>query len=440
MMNTKLSIFCEKIIEAGWLAALISVPLFFNIYSARTFEPDKITLLRAIALVMSLAWIVMVVEQGGRSRSADQAELAPVDRFRLWIKTPLVLPTLLLVIVYLISTIFSISPHVSLWGSYQRLQGTYSALSYIVVFALIATNLRTREQINRLITVVIVASIPMSLYGIVQRYGLDPLPWAGDVTRRVASTLGNAIFVASYLIMVIPLTIVRLIESMSAIVKEEEASWGYTILSAIYIFALAVQTLTVVFSQSRGPMLGVLGAVFVMGLILLLILRQLDSDPTRLSLSEFASGIVFVAPLIIVSLIGGGLGYGIGFGVENLLLSLGYQIENVTLLGILFGGLLGFLGTYTFMAATNRGWRWLWLSWLGVSFAAIIFVLTLNLRDTALDTYLDPIRQTPYVSRLANVTQTESGTGRVRVLIWDAALKLVGLHDALGIPGDEIVL
>ena len=126
------------------------------------------------------------------------------------------LPTTLLVTIYLISTIFSISPHVSLWGSYQRLQGTYSALSYIVVFALMAATLRTREQVHRLITVVIVASIPVSLYGIVQRYGLDPLPWAGDVTSRVASSLGNAIFVASYLIMVIPLTIVRLIESMSA--------------------------------------------------------------------------------------------------------------------------------------------------------------------------------------------------------------------------------
>ena len=35
----------------------------------------------------------------------------------------------------------------------------------------------------------------------------DPLPWAGDVQTRVASTLGNAIFVAAYLIMVVPLTL-----------------------------------------------------------------------------------------------------------------------------------------------------------------------------------------------------------------------------------------
>jgi hypothetical protein len=41
-MRTKLSIFCDKVIEAGWLAALVVVPLFFNIHSSRVFEPDKL--------------------------------------------------------------------------------------------------------------------------------------------------------------------------------------------------------------------------------------------------------------------------------------------------------------------------------------------------------------------------------------------------------------
>ena len=60
-MRTRLSLFCDKVIEAGWLAAVIVVPLFFNIYSQRVFEPDKLSLLRSIALVMSAAWLVRVV-------------------------------------------------------------------------------------------------------------------------------------------------------------------------------------------------------------------------------------------------------------------------------------------------------------------------------------------------------------------------------------------
>ncbi len=434
-MQTKLSVFCSKIIEAGWLAAVVAVPLFFNIYTARTFEPDKITLLRSLVSIMVLAWIVKVVEQGVGNTGDGAVSFA--DRVRGLFKIPLFLPTSFLVIIYVISTIFSISPQVSLWGSYQRMQGTYSALSYIVVFALIIGNLHTREQVDRLVTTIIIASVPVSLYGIVQRYGLDPLPWAGDVTQRVASTMGNAIFVASYLIMVIPLTFSRLVESMTTIIKEKETSWGHTVLAAIYIFILAIQFITVLFSQSRGPMLGVLGAFFVMGLLLILLLRHLDPDRTGLSLKEVGTGIFFVVPLGLTGGLGGVAGYFVGLGIENLLFSLNYQVDNLSLLGAALGGLLGFLGLYVYMAASYKGWRWLWLSWIGIAVLAIAFVVTLNIRGTALDPYLDPVRQLPYVSRLGKVITT-GGTGKVRILIWDAAMELVAPHQPLGIEGDNL--
>ncbi len=435
-MKTKLAIFSEKIIEAGWLAAAVTVPLFFNIYSARTFEPDKITLLRAIVSVMIVAWIISVVEQG--VATTDGPSLSLADRFRQWLKIPLFLPTFLLVVVYIVSTIFSLAPRVSLWGSYQRMQGTYSFLSYLVVFALMAGNLRTRDQVDRLVTIIIISSIPVSLYGIVQRYGLDPLPWAGNVTRRVASNMGNAIFVASYLIMIVPLTLTRLVESMTAIITEEEASWGHTILSAIYIFVLAVQILTIAFSGSRGPMLGLLGAGFVMGLLVILILRRLDEDPSSLSLTELATGLIFVVPLALAGGLGGGGGYFVGLGLQKLLVALSYRIDALPFLGAGLGGLLGFLGLYTYMATSEKGWRWLWVSWLAVAILTIGFVLTLNLRGTGLDLYLDPIRELPVLDRISKITITESGTGKVRVLIWDAAMELVAPHQPLGIPGDEV--
>lgn len=429
MMKTKLSLFCEKILEAGWLAAVVAVPLFFNIYSARTFEPDKITLLRSLVAVMIVAWIIKMIEQGTET---EDSSASPVDRFRSWLKIPLFLPTLLLVVVYIIATVFSISPKVSLWGSYQRMQGTYSFLSYIVVFALLAGNLRTREQVDRLVTTIIIASVPVGLYGIVQKYGLDPLPWAGDVTSRVASNMGNAIFVASYMIMIVPLTLTRLIESMTAIIKEETASWGHTILAAVYIFTLAVQIILIVFSQSRGPMLGLLAAGFVMGLLILLILRHMNSDSTRLSAKEIFFGLSFPVVLGFAGLIGGAAGFIVGFGLDSVVV-----VEGLPLLAAAIGGLLGFMGMYTFMAAAEKGWRWLWLSWFSLAILAIIFVVALNIRGTPLDPYLDPIREVPYVNRLSRVITTES-TGRVRILIWDAATKLVLPHEPLGIPGGEV--
>lgn len=429
MTKTKLSILCDSIIEAGWLIAVVSVPLFFNIYTARTFEPDKITLLRIITAIMVLASLVSTIEHGVVVTRDDGKSIK--QRFWEWIKMPFVLPTLIFSLSYIISALLSISPEVSFWGSYQRLQGTYSMLSYIIVFVMIAAHLRTREQIDRLVSIIILTSVPVSLYGIVQKFGLDPLPWAGDVTSRVASTLGNAIFVSSYLIMVMPLTMMRLVKSMAAIVTEEKASWGHTILAAIYIFTIAIQALTVVYSGSRGPILGILISAFFMGLLIIMTLRQLDQDTTPLSIKELFYGVSFIIPIGLASAIGAGFGFALGYGVEQVA-----EVDQLSILGLTLGALLGMLGLYVYMATSRQGWRWLWLSWLSLAVAGILFILMLNIRGTALDPYIESVRQIPHLNRLTTITHTSGGTAEVRLLIWDAAMNLVVPHEPMGVEGD----
>ena len=137
-------------------------------------------------------------------------------------RTPVVLPTLLLVLVYLISTVFSLTWKISLLGSYQRLQGTYTTLAYIVVFFLMLEGLRTKQQFNRIVNTAIAVSFPIALYALVQHFGLDPLPWGGNVTRRVAANMGNAIFVAAYMIMIVPLTLHRILENWKVATGEIE--------------------------------------------------------------------------------------------------------------------------------------------------------------------------------------------------------------------------
>ncbi|MEZ4519003.1 MAG: hypothetical protein R3C44_20000 [Chloroflexota bacterium] len=234
--------------EACWLAAIIATPLFFNIYSERVFEPDKIALLRSIALVMVAAWGVKFIDQQGWQH-LDR--LRPSNPDSIWHR-PFALVILTLVVVYLVSTIFSINPGTSLAGSYQRLQGTYTTFSYIVIFALMATTIRDRSQVRRVVTVAIITSIPVAFYGLLQHFNLDPLPWGGDVTERVAGHMGNAIFIAAYLIMVVPLTLSRVIDAFSDILTHEELSVADVTRSSIYIFALAIQLLTIYWSGSRG--------------------------------------------------------------------------------------------------------------------------------------------------------------------------------------------
>ena len=100
-----------------------------------------------------------------------------------------------------------------LWGSYQRLQGTFSQYSYMIIGLIVIANMRTRKQLERLISFMILTSVPVALYGLLQANRLDPLPWAGDTATRVASSMGNAIFVAAWLIITVP---VRSLTTMRA--------------------------------------------------------------------------------------------------------------------------------------------------------------------------------------------------------------------------------
>jgi len=263
--------------EAAWLAAVSVVPIFFNIYSSRIFEPDKASILRSLALLTLAAWVIKLIEEGGVRWNSHNGE---TSLFRYLLKYPLMLPVMGLVIVYIISTIFSVTPSISLLGSYQRLQGTYTTFSYLVIFFSIIVNLRKREQINRLITTVIFASLPVSAYGFLQHYSIDPIPWGGNVSIRIASSMGNSIFVAAYLIMVFPLTTWRIIESFGDILKSDDMSGSgiktvkQIIRGTVYVIIAGLQLIAIYWSYSRGPLLGLLAGMYFLILLVTIYWRK----------------------------------------------------------------------------------------------------------------------------------------------------------------------
>ncbi len=194
--------------EAGWLLAVVFAPYFFNLLSSRHFEPDKAMVVRSLVLVMFAAWGAKTYERA--------ATLRERITWRVWWRAPLALPALVFAAVFVVATLTSVLPRISWGGSYQRGQGTYTNLAYIGLFAVIVGNLRTRAQLQRLITTAIMTGVSVGMYGLVQHYGLDPLPWAGNVITRISSTMGNSIFVAAYLIMIVPFVLYRLVMAGTA--------------------------------------------------------------------------------------------------------------------------------------------------------------------------------------------------------------------------------
>ncbi|MDI7275480.1 MAG: tetratricopeptide repeat protein [Anaerolineae bacterium] len=407
-MDTRLGRYCDRVAEAGWLAAAILTPVFFNVYSSRVFEPDKLTLLRSIALLMAAAWLIRAAEGLANGQASAQAGSEKGsglgDAWRSLTATPLLLPILLLVLVYLFATAVSVVPRTSFWGSYQRLQGTYTFLAYVVIGAVTWQGLRTRAQLERLLNAIVLASLPVALYGVLQRYGLDPLPWAGDVTERVTANLGNAIFIAAYLIMAFFVTLERAVARVARLLREEGGSLADAFAGGVYLFILGVQALSIYFSKSRGPWLGLLGGFYVFVLVSLVALRRSAPDrrPLRLRELGLAVGFALLSPLLL-----------------GLPLLVGYATGQVTPLGIL--GLVLFLAAYVGLVLSRRGHRWLWLSWLVQALLAVGLLVVFNLPRSP----LAALRSVPGLGRLGEVFETETGTGRVRVLIWEGAVEML---------------
>lgn len=472
--QTRLGAFADRTIEAGWLLVLVFAPYFFNLLSARHFEPDKATAVRALALIMLAAWTIKTIERVtfGNERLSWSA----------WWRAPLALPALVYGGIFVFATLTSVSPSISSWGSYNRLQGTYTNLSYMVIFAAIVGNLRTRVQLDRLITTAVLAGFSVALYGMIQHFGQDPLPWKGDVLTRISSTMGNSIFVAAYLILIVPFVLFRLATSIITIRRSSQATassdwiWG----GALVVVLLAQQALllgllkfgaAVRVNDFRYWWVFPLGLAVLTATFALVSLRQTEV-PSR-ALAGLAGGglLVWALLLLIVYtgsrgvqqtdpnplvsnwglwLLGGTLGIGAFLGATLVmprrpegdtrlfafLQMLGYAVVLLTLLIAIFfsqsrgpqigllAGLAVFINLFLFRlernataigAPSTRLLRGLMGTAFIVELALVGFLLVFNLSQAP---FFENLREVPYVGRFGRFLETQGGTGRVRTLIW----------------------
>lgn len=273
--------FLDGLLELGWLFILVGVPVFFNLRDYRVFEPDKIVLLRNTTLAMIVVLLIkaLYLSPINLARWFGTREDAPIttalsDARGALRRRPIVIAALIFGFIYILATITSIAPRISFWGSYDRMEGTYTYLTYITVFLIMCSQVRTWSQVERIISIVILASVPVAAYSWLQHFNNDPFVWAdGNQTAlRTPSTMGNPIFLAAALVMAVPFTLYRLGWSIVRLIKTDPndgsgAAQAWLALATVgYVVALVLQVGGIDFSGSRGPALGFLAGIVVFGL------------------------------------------------------------------------------------------------------------------------------------------------------------------------------
>ena len=251
----------ERSMEVLWLLTALLIPLIFvptdfiTSESVNAYvEVPKTTTLRILVGMMTILWIVEWVLKGGLDRRYSIASYS--TRITNWVREQptrwVVVAATVYITVVLISTFLSTAFYTSVWGEVSAQFGysAYTTLSYFLLFAIIVTHVKTRGQLWRLTGAIVAVGAIVAIYGIFQRYGLDPWDLGETGSDRITGTMANPVFTGSFL--VIP-SLFTFGLWLMALDKWWQSRWKESAVPVTALGALAVaQFIAVYWTGSRG--------------------------------------------------------------------------------------------------------------------------------------------------------------------------------------------
>lgn len=172
---------------------LFSLPLFFLPHINLPFELPKMVLFRVITFLMFFIFMKDFI----KSKTVSLPDVFKNKKVRLAL--------VLFLAVLGISTLFSISPGQSFWGSYYRMQGAYSFLHYFLFFLLLCLKFEKREQWETALKFMFAGFIMAFIYGGLQKFVNfnDIHPLLEIAYDRVFSSFAHPSYFANYALLII---------------------------------------------------------------------------------------------------------------------------------------------------------------------------------------------------------------------------------------------
>jgi putative inorganic carbon (HCO3(-)) transporter len=227
-----------QIMEFIWLLIIFLIPLYFDRFIFNSWEIAKNILFQILTEILLSLFLIKIIF----------FNIAPEIKRRI----KFLIPAFIFIFFLGISTIFSNVFWFSFWGNWERRMGYLAWLHFFIFASILFLNLKTKNQIKRIFISIIINSTIVTIYGFIQLLGLEPFKWTEEVfyTKRVYSTIGQPNFLASWLLLVIPILIFSLIYFKKFLIK--------------FLIALSLigNFICFIFTQSRGGWIGFFIAIF----------------------------------------------------------------------------------------------------------------------------------------------------------------------------------
>jgi len=142
----------------------------------------------------------------------------------------------------------------SLWSNYERMEG-FVLIAHLVLYYIVASSFfRTAKDWYQWFNVSLIASVMMSLYGVLQLAGKITINQGG---ARLDGTFGNSSYFAIYLVFHIFLALYMLAQTYNV-------SWKKWIYGAVVI----LEVWMLYFTATRGAILGLIGGLILSSVII----------------------------------------------------------------------------------------------------------------------------------------------------------------------------
>ncbi|MCX6797843.1 MAG: O-antigen ligase family protein [Candidatus Falkowbacteria bacterium] len=255
----------DLLIEFTYLAIIFFIPIYFAVWfpTYNIFELDKLVIFKiGVLFLLGLSLIKIIFYYP--LAPFLKTEFRPQNLWQRYFLAPSVF-----IIVLSLVWVFALNTGMSFFGSYARQEGLLSYWFYflwlvLTVFNVISVNnifskskALNHEEISgliarnlkRIIVTITISSALVSFYGIMQFLGIDFLIWPEPpvLTHRAFSSFGQPNFLASWLLLTIPLAF-YLIKIQSGTFNK---FWFYLI--------LVLQLICLFCTASRGAWLALIG-------------------------------------------------------------------------------------------------------------------------------------------------------------------------------------
>ena len=148
-----------RLLDWSFKLLLALVPFLFYAGNYELFEFNKMIAVYALTIVIVALWIWRMIA------------LKKI----IFTRTFLDIPLLAFLASQILSTIFSIDRHVSLWGYYSRFNGgLISTISYILLYWAYVSNVPDLASVKKHLKYLLVSGLIISLYGIFEHFGVSP--------------------------------------------------------------------------------------------------------------------------------------------------------------------------------------------------------------------------------------------------------------------------